>query len=145
VPVAKDTMSELFFSAVREAAGEEGVERIIAARGGREIAIPITARPSWFVTRLLGEEAASKICKHLRVLDADGRPIAGLRIYIASGKMAPLRRLELLAKILLCEGRSCNEVLGLTGLCDRTVMRHRANLIKEGALRRQGNRIWKWG
>lgn len=102
---------------IAEAAGHEAAWSLAQAHGGQRVFIPAQAEPDDWLARLVGLDAAQKICALYRV---NGY---GATILIPMARLATAR--ALLAKAL-DGGATAKEAAGISGLHERSVYRARA-------------------
>jgi hypothetical protein len=127
-------ISFTFTHAVREAAGEDGLARLRALCGGREVSIPRTVYDGHVLVQALGQEAADKVCRAMRIYDADGHSVGGLRVYISLAKQSLMGKALEIVDDLLISGKSTSEIVDAIGVSNRSVTRRRAILLRDGRL-----------
>lgn len=101
---------------IAEVAGVDAAWTIAHAKGGQQVFIPADAPSEHWLTKLVGRDAAQKICDHFR---ANGR---GDDILIPMASAA--RRREAWQRALE-SGGTANQTASVLGVHRRTVFRHR--------------------
>lgn len=101
---------------IAEVAGIDAAWAIARARGGQEITLPVRPGKRHWLSELVGQEAAEKICTYFR---ADHR----LRILIPMG--SALRKRQHFNEVL-ASGASVHRAASELGVHRRTIFRHRA-------------------
>jgi DNA-binding CsgD family transcriptional regulator len=104
---------------IAQVAGEEAAWTLAREKGGRQVYIPGRVDAGHWLAKLVGLDAAQKICIFYR---AGG---SGTHILIPMASAARSR--EELAKAI-AEGGSSNELAGRFGKHERTIRRHKARL-----------------
>lgn len=98
---------------------------MVRAQGGITVYIPAEAKADHWLTKLVGIEAAEKICKHFSVGNS------GIRIQIPMGKYISSR--ERLVKALEA-GMTAPQAALSAGMHERSAYRARKRIRKQGSL-----------
>jgi hypothetical protein len=107
---------------IAEVAGADAAWELAREKGGLTIFIPAHARSGHWLVKLLGQEAADKICAHYRHLSPEGRFNGGmLLIPMAASAQAARRWHDVLRSGLSATGQA-----KAMGVHERTVWRRRA-------------------
>ncbi|HEV7345753.1 MAG TPA: helix-turn-helix domain-containing protein [Devosia sp.] len=101
---------------IAEVAGLDAAWALAQAKGGQQVFIPAKVRPDHWLSKLVGFDAAQKICQHFSV---GGR---GDDILIPMASTA--RRNQALQRAL-AQGLKVNQAAAAAGVHRRTVLRHR--------------------
>lgn len=121
---------------LREIAEVAGLDAALALAwnyGGTTVKIPRKVGPQHWLAKCVGLKAATAICDHYRVHDADGRPVGNFKILIplgSTGVMAQARRR--LAAELQTGDLSVPAAARKCGLHERTAWRLKAKLKHPG-------------
>lgn len=121
---AWDALPEVI-AQIAEVAGPEAAWTLAREKGGRQIYLPARATAGHWLTKMVGLDAAQKICTFYRA----GSSGTHLLIPMASA----VRTREELARAIE-EGGSNNDLAGRLGKHERTIRRHKARL-REARLR----------
>lgn len=105
---------------IAEVAGREAALKVAAARGGTRVYIPRRARDKHWLPRLVGREAADRICRHF----APG-PGTGDYIEIPIGPAGAIKNGPL-ADRMIAEGRPEREIARATGFTTRGIRMRKA-------------------
>ncbi len=97
-------------------AGIDAAWELAAAKGGQEVFIPRRCGAGHWLTELLGQETANKLCDYFRGNHVD-------RVLIPMG--TPAQKARRLAQAMQ-EGLSVDKTAGRAGVHKRTIYRHRA-------------------
>ncbi|OCP17454.1 MULTISPECIES: hypothetical protein [unclassified Ensifer] len=110
---------------IADIVGPEVALAIAQSHGGTRVAIPPRAEPGHWLTELVGEEVADKICRGLAILE-DGR-LKGVRSeVIPLGPSSVLKQARRRAHQALTNGASAREAARHSGLHERTIWRMKA-------------------
>lgn len=114
---------------IAEVAGLEAALELARQYGGLEVAIPRKVGPDHWLVRCVGEKAATLICDHYSVRDADGHAVGGLRLYIPqAGTGAAAQARQQLARDLEAGQLSLRAAARRACLTERTARRIRARM-----------------
>jgi hypothetical protein len=101
---------------IAEVAGPDAAWTLARAKGGQQVFFPAKARPDHWLAKLVGFDAAKKICEHFSV---GGR---GDDILIP---MASAARRNQALRQALAQGLKVDQAAAAAGVHRRTVLRHR--------------------
>lgn len=110
---------------IAEVAGMDAAWTLARAKGGQQVFIPAKVKPDHWLAKLVGHEAALRICEHF---SANGR---GDDILIPMAVAS--RRHEVLSRAL-SDGATVDKAAALAGVHRRTVFRHRKRNKDQGEL-----------
>lgn len=124
---------------IAEAAGLQAALLLMREYGGKRVYIPVRAPEGHWLVRLVGREPADKICALFATrIDSErekSRHGAEITIPIAgAGAMGAARRR---AMELLDKGAPVNEVVRVSGVCQRTAWNYKAR-VKDVRKKDQG-------
>lgn len=126
-------MSELpgILAEIAEVAGTEAAYAIVSHCGGTRVDFPAEARPDHWLSRLLGHETASLLCKHFAVSSPEGT-IAGLHhVVIPLGPMSAQKVARRRLAEELASGKSVRAAARAVGVHERTSFRVKSKLKNE--------------
>lgn len=103
-------------------AGEEAALLIAKYRGGTQVYFPPDPPLDHWLCRLIGRDAAKRVCARL----CDGH--AGVRIDLPLGPVGRAARARAQVDAMLTEGRSERDIALATGYTTRAIRRRRAQL-----------------
>jgi hypothetical protein len=107
---------------IADVAGVDAAWALAREKGGLTVFIPAQPRRDHWLVKLVGLEAAEKICAHFRVISGDER-LNGARLLIPMAAAA--QSAERWRQVLAAE-MSASQVARTMGVHERTVWRHRA-------------------
>lgn len=107
---------------IAEIAGPDAAWALAREHGGTTVFIPAEATRDDWLSRLVGFEAAAKVCAHYRITSGEGRA-NGIRLLIP---MASAARDAERWRQALEAGLSARDTARQLGVHERTVYRHRA-------------------
>lgn len=113
------TQMPLIIAEIERVAGIDAALKLSLAKGGRTIYTPYSVTADHWLARLLGLEAATKICEHYRVGNT------GARILIPIAKQAMQRRALVEA---LENGASAPKAAEAAGMHERSAYRNRRRI-----------------
>lgn len=105
-------------------AGEKAALAIADARGGTQAYFPPEPSEEHWLSRLIGRDAAKRVCEHLTC------GVGGMRVDLPLGPAGHAARARAKVDALIAEGRSERDIALATGYSIRGVRRRRA---KQGA------------
>lgn len=108
---------------IAEVAGEEAALALAQAYGGVRIYIPPTVDADHWISKLIGHEAALRVCDRLTA------GLAGRRVDLPlgpTGNNATFRAMQAHADRMIIAGRSERDIAMATGYTTRQVRRRRA-------------------
>lgn len=97
--------------------------QIAQSYGGTRVSIPPRAEDGHWLTELVGFETASRICKGLATLDAEGRLKGISKEVLPLGPASVLRNARQKARDSLAAGKSVRDAARSAGLHERTIWR----------------------
>ncbi|MBY6244182.1 helix-turn-helix domain-containing protein [Methylosinus sp. Sm6] len=111
---------------IADVAGLPAALAIAEEKGGARVHFPARASEAHWLVRLIGREAADKLCEHFRTAQGGARELVplGPRNFYAQARRKAARLAE--------EGCSREEVARRLGVHIRTVQRYRARGRDEG-------------
>lgn len=121
---------------IAELAGKDAAWAILSEYGGIRVDIPAKAHPDHWLSKLVGLEAATKICEGLRVGSPNGR-MAGVRhVVIPLGNRSWQKTARRHLAEALRSGKDVRLAARETGVHERTAWRVKAKLknSKQGEL-----------
>ncbi|EAU40181.1 hypothetical protein FP2506_11512 [Fulvimarina pelagi HTCC2506] len=121
---------------IAEVAGEEAAMKLAAAHGGTRRYIPGDASDGHWLPRLVGREAANRICAHFSHMDEQGNPV-GQQVLLPLGATGSLRDARRRAAKCIANGGSAADAARAAGLTERTAYRIRRRM--KAADDRQGD------
>lgn len=111
---------------IADLVGPEIALEIAHHRGGTRIDLPLRAQPDHWLTKLVGFDAADKICRGLATTDADGKTKGAKREVLPLGPASARRAARRRARDALDRGASVREAAREAGLHERTLWRYKA-------------------
>ncbi|MBD3746705.1 MAG: hypothetical protein IE932_10900 [Sphingopyxis terrae] len=108
---------------IAEVAGEEAALALAQARGGTRVYIPPVIDPDHWISKLIGHQAALRVCDRLTA------GLAGRRVDLPlgpTGTNATMRAQQAHADRMIIAGRSERDIARETGYTTRQVRRRRA-------------------
>lgn len=124
---------------IADAAGLGAALAIAEAKGGARAHFPAHAGDDHWLTRLVGREAADKICAHLRTYAHSSRG-AGAYLDVPLGPKNFYARARRAAEDMTAQGVPREEVARRLGVSMRMVQRTRARLRQSGDAGDAGDR-----
>jgi hypothetical protein len=116
---------------IAEVAGLAAALAIAERVGGTRVTIPSRAADDHWLVKLIGRDAADKICDHMRILSPEGREAGARHVVIPRGPTGYLAKARIRLAKELEAGTSAREAARKTGLSERTAFRMRARLRDE--------------
>jgi len=107
---------------IADAAGEEAALAVANARGGTQVYFPSVPGHGHWLSRLIGEDAARRVCARLTC------GVGGIRVDLPLGPTGHAARARARVDALIGEGLSERDIALATGYSIRGVRRRRARL-----------------
>jgi len=124
----------MFLALVRAHAGNAGLARVLAYRGGSRIYLSGRLGPGHWLCRLLGLAAARAILTEFEVIGRDGITSCGFEIELPTHAVRRSEERKQVILHLLRKGLPTSEIASRLGLTERAIRLRRAAAIRAGTL-----------